>query len=67
MKIIHRGYEPKVDASACIAPTAALVGKVEVGARSRVMYGAVVDSEASRVTDMGSDLIIDIRAGKTSL
>lgn len=50
MKIIHRGYEPKVDASACIAPTAVLVGKVEVGARSRVMYGAVVDSEASTIS-----------------
>jgi len=50
MKIIHRGYEPKVDDSACIAPTAVLVGKVEVGARSRVMYGAVVDSEASSVS-----------------
>jgi carbonic anhydrase/acetyltransferase-like protein (isoleucine patch superfamily) len=50
MKIIHRGYEPKVDASACIAPTAVLVGKVEVGSRSRVMYGAVVDSEASTIS-----------------
>jgi carbonic anhydrase/acetyltransferase-like protein (isoleucine patch superfamily) len=49
MLIRSRGNEPAVDVSAFVAPTAALVGRVAVGPRARVMYGAVLDSEASRV------------------
>lgn len=49
MLVKHRGFEPMVDLSAFVAPTAALVGRVEVGPRSRIMYGAVLDSEASRI------------------
>jgi len=49
MLIRSRGYDPVVDTSAFVAPTAALVGEVVIGPRSRVMYGAVLDSEASRV------------------
>jgi carbonic anhydrase/acetyltransferase-like protein (isoleucine patch superfamily) len=49
MRIRHRDREPRVDHSAFVAPTAALVGDVRVGPRSRVMYGAALDSEASRV------------------
>jgi carbonic anhydrase/acetyltransferase-like protein (isoleucine patch superfamily) len=45
----HRGREPVVDPSAFVAPTATLVGEVRVGPRARVMYGAVLDAEASRV------------------
>ena len=47
--IRSRGNDPAVDASAFVAPTAALVGRVAVGPRARVMYGAVLDSEGSRV------------------
>jgi len=57
MKIQHRGHEPKVDSSAYIAPTAVVVGNVKVGASSRVMYGAVLDSEASFVS-IGANSII---------
>jgi carbonic anhydrase/acetyltransferase-like protein (isoleucine patch superfamily) len=49
MLLRHRGREPKVDPSAFVAPTATLVGDVRVGPRARVMYGAVLDAEASRV------------------
>jgi carbonic anhydrase/acetyltransferase-like protein (isoleucine patch superfamily) len=49
MLIRSRGHEPAVEASAFVAPTAALVGRVSVGLRARVMYGAVLDSEASSV------------------
>src|SRR5919199_1347980 len=49
MLIRSRGHEPAVDAFAFVAPTAALVGRVSVGPRARVMYGAVLDSEASSV------------------
>ncbi len=40
MLIRHREAEPTVDASAFVAPTAVLVGRVSVGPRARVMYGA---------------------------
>ena len=49
MLIKSRGTEPLVNNSSFVAPTAVLVGGVSVGPRSRVMYGAVLDSEASRV------------------
>lgn len=57
MLIKSRGTEPIVDAAAFVAPTAVLVGGVSVGPRSRVMYGAVLDSEASRV-EVGECAII---------
>ena len=49
MLILHRGFNPVVHPSAFIAPTAVLVGRVTVGPRSRVLYGAVLDSEGSKV------------------
>ncbi len=49
MLIKHRGFEPFVDSSVFIAPTAVLAGKVFVGKDSRIMYGAVLDSEGSRI------------------
>ncbi len=49
MLIRHRGSEPVVDSSAFVAPTAVLVGRVQVGPRSRIMYGAILDSEGSRI------------------
>jgi carbonic anhydrase/acetyltransferase-like protein (isoleucine patch superfamily) len=68
MLIRHRDREPKVDHSAFVAPTAALVGDVRVGPRSRVMYGAALDSEASRV-EIGECTIVCenavLRATKT--
>ena len=49
MLIRNRGRKPIVNTSAFVAPTAVLVGRVSVGPRSRIMYGAVLDSEASKV------------------
>jgi carbonic anhydrase/acetyltransferase-like protein (isoleucine patch superfamily) len=43
------GAEPAVHSSVFVAPTAVLVGRVRVDERSRVMYGAVLDSEGSKV------------------
>jgi carbonic anhydrase/acetyltransferase-like protein (isoleucine patch superfamily) len=45
----HRGHAPSVDPSAYVAPTAELIGRVTVGPRARVMSGAVLDAEGSRV------------------
>lgn len=57
MIIKSRGAEPVVDASAFIAPTAVLSGNVSVGPRARVMYGAVLSSEASKV-ELGECAVI---------
>jgi carbonic anhydrase/acetyltransferase-like protein (isoleucine patch superfamily) len=49
MQIKHRGFEPQVDSSVFVAPNATLVGKINIGPKSRVMYGAVIDSEDSDI------------------
>ena len=49
MLLRHRGRDPVVDPSAFVAPNATLVGDVRVGPRARVMYGAVLDAEGSRI------------------
>jgi carbonic anhydrase/acetyltransferase-like protein (isoleucine patch superfamily) len=53
----HRGHEPVVHPSAFVAPNATVVGDVRIGPRARVMYGAVLDAEASRV-EVGECAII---------
>jgi carbonic anhydrase/acetyltransferase-like protein (isoleucine patch superfamily) len=50
MFIRHRDQEPKVHADAYVAPTATLIGDVEMAAHARVLSGAVLDAEGSRVT-----------------
>jgi carbonic anhydrase/acetyltransferase-like protein (isoleucine patch superfamily) len=47
--IRHRGAEPEVDPTAYVAPNATLVGAITVGPRARVMFGAVIDAEGSRI------------------
>ncbi|MFB9893885.1 gamma carbonic anhydrase family protein [Planobispora takensis] len=49
MLIRHRGHEPIIDPSAYVAPTATLVGRVRIGPRARVMYGAVLDAEEGAI------------------
>jgi carbonic anhydrase/acetyltransferase-like protein (isoleucine patch superfamily) len=49
MLLRHRSREPVIDPSAFVAPTATLVGEVHIGPRARVMYGAVLDAEASQI------------------
>jgi carbonic anhydrase/acetyltransferase-like protein (isoleucine patch superfamily) len=61
MLVRHRGRQPTVDASAFVAPTAVLVGDVRIGPDCRLMYGAVVDSEGSRV-EIGATTIVNENA-----
>jgi len=49
MLIKHRGFQPRLDDSVFIAPNASIVGRVQIAQRSRVMFGAVINSEGSRV------------------
>lgn len=42
MIIEYRGRRPKIDSTAFIAPTAVLIGDVEVGPESSIWFGAVL-------------------------
>lgn len=44
------GRKPEVDASAFVAPSASLVGSVEVGPGSSIWYGSVLRGDAGRIT-----------------
>ena len=57
MLIRHRGAEPTIDPTAYVAPNATLVGNVHVGPNARIMYGAVLDAEGSRV-EVGESAIV---------
>ena len=57
IRIRHRGHEPQVHPTAYVAPTATLVGDVRLGPRARVMYGAVLDAEGSRI-EVGEAAVI---------
>ena len=61
MLIRHRGIAPTIDPTAYVAPTATLVGDVRIGPRVRVMFGAVLDSEASYV-EVGEATVISENA-----
>lgn len=45
MLVTYRGKTPKIDPSAFVAPTAVLIGDVEVGAESSIWFGAVVRAD----------------------
>ena len=49
MRIKHRDFEPVVDSSAYISPTSVLVCRVQIAPNSRIMFGAVLDSEGSYI------------------
>ncbi len=61
MIIKHRGIEPQIDPSAYIAPTATVVGNVNIGPKTKVMFGAVINSEGSRIC-IGRDTIVSENA-----
>ena len=48
---------PKIHPSAYIAPTATIVGDVRIGAKAKVMFGAVINSEGSKIS-IGENVII---------
>lgn len=61
MLIRHRDAEPMVDPTAYVAPNATLVGDVRVGPHARIMYGAVLDAEGSRI-EVGESTIVSEHA-----
>ncbi|HMC15400.1 MAG TPA: gamma carbonic anhydrase family protein [Albitalea sp.] len=57
MLITHNGHIPKVHPDAWIAPNAVLCGDVEVGAGSRVLFGAQLIAEGGAIR-IGSECIV---------
>jgi carbonic anhydrase/acetyltransferase-like protein (isoleucine patch superfamily) len=57
MMIKHRGIAPRIDDTAYVAPNAVVSGNVFIGPGSRIMYGAVLNSEGSRI-EIGECAII---------
>lgn len=53
----HRGIRPRIDPTAVVAPTAAVVGDVTIGPGTRLGYGAVVTAESGPVA-LGADVIV---------
>ncbi len=58
MRIRHRVYVPQVDPTAWVAPNAVLSGRVVVGPRSRILYGAVLTAEGRAELQVGSDCVV---------
>lgn len=57
MLIEHRGRRPTVDPSATVAPTAVLSGEVRIGARSRILHGAVLTAEDGAIV-VGEECVV---------
>jgi carbonic anhydrase/acetyltransferase-like protein (isoleucine patch superfamily) len=57
MLIRHRDGEPSIDATAYVAPSAVIVGKVRIGPGARVLHGAVVTAEDGEVS-IGEDSVV---------
>ncbi len=57
MLIEHGGKTPRIHETAWIAPNATISGDVEIGANTRVLYGAVVTAEGGPI-DIGEQCVI---------
>lgn len=57
MFIHHAGKSPTVDASAFIATTATICGDVTIGKNARIMYGAAIIAEGSRI-EIGDNCVV---------
>jgi carbonic anhydrase/acetyltransferase-like protein (isoleucine patch superfamily) len=57
MLIKHRGKSPTIDPSAYIAPTATIVGDVTIRKGARILYGAIINAEGSRI-EIGEGSIV---------
>jgi carbonic anhydrase/acetyltransferase-like protein (isoleucine patch superfamily) len=57
MLITHDGHSPRVDPEAWVAPNAVLCGDVEVGAGSRILFGAQLIAEGGAIR-IGSECIV---------
>jgi carbonic anhydrase/acetyltransferase-like protein (isoleucine patch superfamily) len=58
MEIEHRGARPVVPASAYVAPTAVLCGRVVLGENARILHGAVLTAEGAGEIRLGADVVV---------
>jgi carbonic anhydrase/acetyltransferase-like protein (isoleucine patch superfamily) len=58
MLVEHRGHGPTIDDSAWRAPNAVVSGNVSIGARSRILYGAVLTAEGNASMTIGADCVV---------
>jgi len=61
MRFAFEGREPKIDPTAFIAPTAAVIGDVTIGPRSSIWFSAVVRADSSPIV-IGSGTCIQDNA-----
>ena len=57
MMLTHEGHAPAVDASAWVAPNAAICGNVTIGPGTRIMHGAQIISEGAHIV-IGATCIV---------
>ncbi|TVO59466.1 gamma carbonic anhydrase family protein [Denitromonas halophila] len=57
MLFTHLGHAPTIDPDAWVAPTATVCGNVHIGPGCRVMHGAQIIAEGSRI-DLGECVIV---------
>jgi carbonic anhydrase/acetyltransferase-like protein (isoleucine patch superfamily) len=57
MLVEHEGREPRISASAYVAPNAVISGDVSIGSGSRVLFGAVVTEDGGKI-EIGDNCII---------
>src|SRR5690348_7364111 len=72
MIIEYRGKRPRIDSSAFIAPTAVLIGDVEVGPESSIWFGAVLrgDNGPIRIgarTSVQDNAVIHVSEGAQTI
>ena len=48
----HRGHEPRIHPDAYVAPSAVVVGDVEIGSGARILHGAVLTAEDGGVAGL---------------
>jgi carbonic anhydrase/acetyltransferase-like protein (isoleucine patch superfamily) len=53
----HLGVQPRIDATAVIAPTAVISGDVTIGPECQVLHGAVISAEGGPIT-IGESCIV---------
>lgn len=58
MLIEHRGFTPRIDPTAWVAPNAVVSGAVTIGAGTRVLHGAVLTAEGRAPLAVGSECVI---------
>ena len=58
MLVEHRGFTPRIDPTAWIAPNAVVSGAVTIGPRTRVLHGVVLTADGRAPLTVGAECVI---------